>query len=96
MDEPILCRVCDRLFDAGFESCPFCGAPRLPEESFEEIVQDSLDRVEATARTAAVRVKAGESSTLQRIEELLFQLNDMERDLDALLAQAESVPQTQS
>ncbi|MFP4484543.1 MAG: hypothetical protein ACLFO1_06775 [Spirochaetaceae bacterium] len=92
MDEPILCRVCERLFDAGFDTCPFCGAPRLPDESFEEIVQESLDRVAATARPGAVGSAACGSVTLQRIEELLFLLNDMERDLDALIAESESVP----
>jgi DNA repair exonuclease SbcCD ATPase subunit len=85
MDEPILCRVCDRLFDSSSETCPFCGAARLPEESFEDIVDDSFERLEKTAR----------GSTLRRIDALLGRLDAMERELDLIIQESESVSEIQ-
>jgi RNA polymerase subunit RPABC4/transcription elongation factor Spt4 len=86
MDDPILCRVCDRLFDSSFEICPFCGAERIPEESFEEIVDDSFERLEVAAR----------GSTLRRIDALLGQLDAMERELDLMIQESESVSHVQA
>lgn len=76
MDEPIQCRVCDRLFDPGLDVCPFCGADRLPDTTFEEIVDGSFSRLAETAH----------GSTGARLDALLNRLELLEEDLDALLA----------
>jgi hypothetical protein len=85
MDDPILCRVCDRLFDPSSDICPFCGAARLPEESFEDIVDDSFERLEKAARGSALR----------RFDVLLEQLDAMERELDLIIQESESVSEIQ-
>ena len=77
MDEPIVCRACDRFFDPALTHCPFCGAARLPDESFEDIVDDSFERME----------RSHGGTTLRRLDELIARLEEMERDLSIFLEQ---------
>lgn len=89
MNEPIQCRVCDGVFDPDLHVCPFCGAPRLPDAGFEEIVDASLSRMEALraggdhGRQSVSPGRAG----LDRMDAMLARLELIEADLDAFLSE---------
>lgn len=85
MDEVVFCEECHRVLSVEFHFCPYCGhkLSRRPvtendepadTPSFEQIVDESLDRVQETAREYTVR----------RLDELLGELVRLEAELDSM------------
>ena len=76
MDDIIFCPFCGESINRDFHYCPHCGTTCKDVSSFDQIIEDSMNRIEK------VSFKQG----IKRLEKLESELDKLESELDMFLS----------
>lgn len=76
MEEVLFCSFCGRSLEHDYRFCPYCGSACRDAPSIEQVIHNSLNRMEESRMTHG----------LIRLERLSSTLNRLEDDLTLFLA----------
>jgi len=77
MEQVHVCPYCGKTTEVIFSFCPFCGSRLREVPSFEQIVSDSVARMQHVSK----------SKVCSRIEKLEEKIEILEHDLDQILTE---------